>query len=138
MFKRVINHIFIPMGEIRVSFARSSGAGGQNVNKVSTKAILHWPIGNSKVFTLEEKDRIRKKLENRINNNDELVIDSEKERSQLQNKELAISRLQALVARALEIEKKRQPIRVTRGAKLRMIEFKRRRSQLKEGRRKIE
>lgn len=138
MFKRTGNHIFIPANEIKVSFARSSGAGGQNINKTSTKVILHWSIGDSYVFTLEEKERIRQKLVNKINSCDEVVIMSEEERSQSQNRILAISKLNLLITRAMQIEKTRQPFRVTRASKLRSIEFKRMRSRLKEGRRNIE
>ncbi|MEK9158424.1 MAG: peptide chain release factor-like protein, partial [Patescibacteria group bacterium] len=51
----------IPESEFRVSFARSSGAGGQNVNKTSTKAIIHWSVGRSRVLSAEEKGRVRAK-----------------------------------------------------------------------------
>ncbi|HSR88936.1 MAG TPA: alternative ribosome rescue aminoacyl-tRNA hydrolase ArfB [Candidatus Udaeobacter sp.] len=121
----------IPESELNISFARSSGAGGQNVNKVSSKVIIHWPIGKSQVFSGEQKDRIRSKLANRINNEDELVIMSEEERSQLQNRESAIARLQELVAQALHIPKKRRPTRPTKGSKLRRIESKKIRSKIK-------
>lgn len=125
----------IPQSELNITFARSSGAGGQNVNKVSSKVIIHWPVGKSAVFTDEEKARIRVKLANRINNEDELVVMSEEERSQLQNRESAIARLQMLVRQALLIPKKRRPTRPTRGSKLRRIESKKQRSQIKSTRR---
>ena len=134
MFNRLNSHIQIPTNEIQESFARSSGAGGQNVNKTSTKVILHWSVGNSHVLTAEEKARVRAKLANRINNNDELVLMSEEERSQLQNRASAVSRLQALVSQALRASKKRRPTRPTRGSKLRRLESKKMHSQVKAGR----
>mgnify|MGYP001596543067 CR=1 FL=1 len=84
----------IPENELNISFARSSGKGGQNVNKTSTKVFIHWPIGKSVGLTDQEKARVREKLANRINNEDELVVMSEEERSQPQNREIAIARLQ--------------------------------------------
>ncbi|KKQ39904.1 MAG: Class I peptide chain release factor [Candidatus Magasanikbacteria bacterium GW2011_GWA2_37_8] len=128
----------IPANEIRVSFARSSGAGGQNVNKTSTKVTVHWPIGRSQALSLEEKMRVWAKLANKINNKDELVAVSEEERSQSQNRILAILRLKALVASALRVPKKRQPTRPTRASKLKRIESKKIRSRVKIGRRIVE
>lgn len=121
----------IPESELNVTFARSSGKGGQNVNKTSTKVIIHWPIGKSQVLTDEEKGRVREKLANRVNNEDELVLMSEEERSQPQNREIVIARLQTLVTQALRIPKKRRPTRPTKASKLRRIESKKQRSQVK-------
>lgn len=128
----------IPENEFIITFARSSGKGGQNVNKTSTKVILHWPVGKSLVLTEEEKVRVREKLANRINNEDELVLMSEEERSQPQNREIAIARLQTLVTAALRVPKKRRPTRPTKASKLRRIESKKQRSQIKMARRIVE
>ena len=126
--------IHIPTSEIQASFARSSGAGGQNVNKTSTKVIIHWSIKNSHILTTEQKSRVRMKLVNKINSNDEIVVMSEEERSQPQNRSLAVTRLQDLVNRALHIPKKRRPTHPTLASKERRIEAKKIRSRVKAGR----
>ncbi len=127
--------IHIPTNELRITFARSSGAGGQNVNKTATKAIVHWSIGRSRILTATDKVRLRIKLSNRINSNDELFILAETERSQSQNIAEAILRLQTLVTAALRIPKKRRPTKPTRSSKIKRLESKKIRSRLKVWRR---
>src|SRR3990170_8148362 len=122
---------YSPENELTIPFARSGGKGGQNVNKTSSKVIIHWPVGKSLVLTEEEKMRVREKLANKINNEDELVVMSEEERSQPQNREIAIARVQELIEQALHIPKKRRATRPTRASKLRRIEGKKIRSQVK-------
>lgn len=130
--------LIIPETEFKITFARSSGAGGQNVNKTSTKVFVHWSVGQSSVLSVEEKGRVRAKLANRINNEDELVISAEEERSQLQNRQLAIVRLHALVNQAIHVPKKRKATRPTLGSKIRRIESKKIRSEVKTNRRFVE
>lgn len=130
--------VHIPSSEIKISFARSSGAGGQNVNKTSTKAVLHWSVGSSNILTSEEKKRVREKLANKINFFGDVVIISEEQRSQPQNRALAISRLEELVSKALYIPKKRRSTRPTKASRLRRMQSKKIRSAVKTGRHSIE
>ncbi len=129
--------IHIPAKEMKITFARSAGAGGQNVNKTATKVILRWSVGRSQVLNNEEKMRVRIKLANRINNKDEVIIMSEEERSQPQNRALAVARLQTLVNKAVQVPKKRRPTRPTLASKLKRLETKKIRSQVKAGRAKV-
>jgi ribosome-associated protein len=128
----------IPQSEVHFIFARSGGAGGQNVNKTSTKVILHWWVGDSKIFSSEEKDLIRLKLKNRLNMDDEVVVVAEEERSQAQNRARAIEKLQEFVQEAIRIQKKRKSTRPTFSSKIKKIEHKKKRSAIKKSRRILE
>ncbi|MFA6426872.1 MAG: alternative ribosome rescue aminoacyl-tRNA hydrolase ArfB [Candidatus Magasanikbacteria bacterium] len=128
--------LYIPESELRITFARSSGAGGQNVNKTSTKVIIHWNVGASAVLLDEQRQRIRVVLRNRLNSEDEIVVMSEEERSQIQNREIATVRLQKLVNEALYIPKKRKPTRPTYASKLKRLTTKKIRSDVKKYRKK--
>src|SRR5512135_1852674 len=76
----------VPDNELDISFVRSSGPGGQNVNKTSTKAQLRWNVGRSGAFTDEQKAAIREAAGNRLTADDEILISAEAERSQPQNR----------------------------------------------------
>lgn len=124
----------IPLSEIIIDFARSGGPGGQNVNKIESKVILRWRVGESLAFTDEAKSLIRAKLANRLNNADEIVIQADEERSQAQNKERAIERLNSLVAQALSVPKKRRPTKPTMASRRERLEVKNKTSRLKQTR----
>lgn len=125
----------VPTGEIEIDCVKSSGAGGQNVNKRSTKVEARWHVGASAAFTDEEKQSIRREAGNRLNSKDEIVLFSEVERSQARNREDVVERLEELVARALRPRKKRKPTKPSRAVKERRLEEKRRQSQKKASRR---
>ena len=122
----------VPESEIRIEFARSGGPGGQNVNKTLTKAQLRWDVDASAAFSRREKARIKRKLGNRLTKEGEIVLSSESERSQNQNKETVIERLQSLIRDALRPEKKRIPTKPTRASKERRLKAKRQTSRKKQ------
>lgn len=121
----------IPEKEISESFSRSSGKGGQNVNKVSTKVELRWNVDASAAFSEQDKEKIKKALANRVNKNGDLIITAEEERSQIQNRQRAMEKLNKLVEEALKPEKERIPTKPTRSSKERRLEEKRRQGEKK-------
>ena len=120
--------------ELIISASRSSGPGGQNVNKVSTKIELRFNVAASILLTEEEKEIISHKLTARINNVDELIIVSQSERTQLQNKENAIEKFYTLIEKALKPVRKRKPTLPTYASKLRRLDHKKLLSKKKENR----
>lgn len=122
--------------EIRYKAVRSSGAGGQNVNKVSSKVELHFPLDSTQVFTEEEKDRIREKLRSRLTNNNELVLQSDESRSQHRNKELVTKRFIEMVKAALVRQKSRKKTRPSKASKLKRLRSKKIQSEKKSNRKK--
>lgn len=99
--------------ELEFSASRSSGPGGQNVNKVNTKVELRFNIAQSAYLTDSQKQKIEKYCNNKINSNGELIISSQTERSQLKNKEKAIERFQHLIEMALKPVKPRKATKPT-------------------------
>jgi ribosome-associated protein len=121
---------------VKFKAARSSGPGGQKANRRSTKVQLWVKIGD---LPLEEKDkkRLRKKLEKHINHLDELWVENEEERSQEQNRENALKKMNEMIEEALKVPKKRIPTEPPRGAEEARIRKKKIRSQKKKDRRSV-
>ncbi len=124
----------IPASEYTLEFARSGGPGGQNVNKVSSKAQLRWNVGTSLVLSEDQKNRVREVLKNRLTNEDEILVVAEDERSQIQNRELVVARFQELIAQALHVPKKRRPTRPTYGSREKRLQTKKIISERKQSR----
>jgi len=120
--------------ELSFTASRSSGPGGQNVNKVSTKVELRFNIGKSLLLSVEEKELIRERLRKKINSEDELIIISQSERSQVRNKEKVIEKFISLIALALTPKKKRKPTKPSAAAKEKRLEEKRILAEKKESR----
>jgi len=116
----------VPESEIQIDYVRSSGPGGQKVNKTSSKAQLRWNVGASRAFTEEQKAAIRAGAGNRLNNEDEIVLAAQTERSQFQNRDQVVERLQDLVAEALSPKPERKQTEVSRSQKQQRLEEKRR------------
>lgn len=113
------------------SATRSSGPGGQNVNKVSTRVELRFDVHSSDLFFVDEKMIILEKLKNKINNKGELIISSQSERTQLMNKNKVVEKFYELVSKALTIPEKRTSTKPTKASKVRRIENKKWRGQIK-------
>ena len=124
------------MPELVFSASRSSGPGGQNVNKVSTKMELRFRVEGSALLSAEEKEMVMEKLGSRINKEGELLLVSQSGRTQLTNKEFVIGKFYALLTKALTPRKKRKPTRPSRAAREKRLEDKRMLSEKKEQRSK--
>lgn len=133
--KQEIPRPAVPEDEISIDFVRSSGPGGQKVNKTSSKAQLRWHVGGSAAFSDHQKELIRKAAGKRLNAEDEIVLSAEAERSQPQNREAVIARLQRLVRQALTPKKVRKPTKVSPAQKRKRLEDKRRQGEKKRQRR---
>lgn len=120
--------------EAEYKAVRSSGAGGQNVNKVSTKVELHFLLSESLAFSDEEKERISKKLESRLTNAGELILQCDESRSQHKNKEIVTKRFLDLLRNSLQKPKPRKKTKPSKAAKFKRLREKKKLSEKKASR----
>ena len=122
--------------ELVFKASRSSGAGGQNVNKVASKVELIFNLEDSLVFNAEEKNRLRNKLQSRLTNEGVLLLQCEESRSQHKNKELVIERFFEMISKALIIPKKRIPTKIPKSVIRKRLKNKHNLSEKKANRKK--
>ncbi len=132
----ITSRVVLPESELMVRAVRSSGPGGQNVNRVSTKVELTFDLPGSSALDAAAKARLAALAKHRLDAEGRLVVTSQLTRSQVQNLEDARQKLAALVRAALAVPKRRRPTRPSRGAKERRLSDKRREGDKKRERRK--
>lgn len=134
-FMKITERLFIPEGELEFSFARSGGPGGQNVNKVSSKAILKWNIDANTSIPEAVKARFRSSFANRIATDGNVVVASDEYRDQPRNIENCREKLAQMLASVEKPPKPRRATKPTRASKERRLAGKKRDSEIKAGRR---
>ena len=124
------------ISELNFKAVRSSGAGGQNVNKVSSKVVLSFDLWNSKALSEEEKLLLEQNLEARLTNDKILILNCDEDRSQLKNKEIVIKRFLQIIKQNLIVPKERKATKIPKSVIKKRIQNKRNLSEKKQNRRK--
>ena len=124
------------ISELQYKAVRSSGAGGQNVNKVSSKVVLTFDLNASNALNEEEKERIKLKLASRLTSENILILNCDEDRSQLKNKSIVTKRFLELIKNALVIPKIRKATKITKSVIRKRIKDKKNVSEIKQNRRK--
>lgn len=118
--------------------SRSSGAGGQNVNKVNTKIELRFNVNSSEILLDSEKELLFSRLGSQLTNEGELLIVAQSARSQIQNKEISIEKFYKTISKALTVRKKRKPTAPSKASREKRLDLKRKRAEKKDLRKKPE
>lgn len=122
--------------ELIFSSSRSSGPGGQNVNKVNTKVNLKWDVVNSQLVTADQKVLLLQKLAGRLTKEGVLLLSAQEKRSQLQNKEAVLNKLDTLLIKVFTVRKARKATKPGKAVKRKRMEDKRHHAEKKQRRQK--
>jgi ribosome-associated protein len=134
---RIRSDLTLPAAELRETASRSSGPGGQHVNKTNTRVTLRWSVAESEALTAAQRRRLLRRLAGRLTRRDALVVHAGRFRSRARNRELARARLAELVRDALETRRARVATAPSRAARARTREAKQRRAALKRTRGRV-
>lgn len=124
------------ISELNFKAVRSSGAGGQNVNKVSSKVVLSFDLNASQALNMEEKELLLLKLASRFTSENILILNCDEDRSQLKNKEIVTKRFLEIVRKGLIIPKERKATKIPKSVIRKRIKDKKNVSEVKKARRK--
>lgn len=133
---KIHNRLSIPGHELRFRFSKSGGPGGQHVNKTATKVELLFDVRHSPSLSDSQREKIEKKLQNRISAEGILRIEVQETRSQLKNRDLAISRFQQLLSDALKTHRRRIATSPTYQSREKRLKEKKKRAEIKKSRRR--
>ena len=124
------------ISEVNYKAVRSSGAGGQNVNKVSSKVVLTFDVEHSQGLSEEEKELLKVNLSSRLTTDFSLILNCDEDRSQLRNKDIVTKRFLEIIKKGLEVPKIRKATKIPKSAIRKRIKNKKNVSQIKQNRRK--
>ena len=134
---QINSSISIPMSEFQISYARSSGPGGQNVNKVNSKVILHWDVKNTPSLPEHVRLRFCVQWRKKISRTGHLVVNSHRHRDQPRNMADCLNKVREMVRAATVVPKKRKPTKPTAGSNRRRLDAKKQHAQRKRNRQSV-
>jgi ribosome-associated protein len=134
---QIDGNVTIPLAELGFRFSRSSGPGGQHVQKSSTRVELLFDVANSPSLTDAQRARVLERLSGYVDSTGVLHLVAQSERSQVRNRQEVVARFQALMRKALKRRKRRKPTQPTAASQERRLRKKKRRGQIKQGRGKV-
>lgn len=134
---KINDTLSIPLQEISISAIRSRGAGGQNVNKVSTAIHIRFDVRASTAISDEDRERLLKMKDRRLSKDGVIVIKSQRYRSQDKNRSDALERLAEMIRTALVVKKSRKATKPSKKSRQKRLDEKTRRGRLKESRSKV-
>lgn len=135
---QINERLFVPDHEFQFDFARSGGPGGQNVNKVNSKAVLTWDFANNTTLPNDVKERFRSKFGNKLTKEELLVIAADEYRDQKRNVAACEEKLKEMILSIAVPPKKRRPTKPTRASKEKRLDQKKSRSDVKKNRGRVD